>query len=70
MVINVLDRPDLVKIEDLITNRESSAHASHLKPSRSQRYISLECLVAADLDKFYVGKIIGHSGAGENPKKC
>ena len=29
----------------------------------------IEALVAADLDEFYVEKIIGHSGVGKNPKK-
>ena len=49
MVITVMDRPDLVKVKDLITDRESS--------------------VAADLDEFYVEKIIGHTGTGKNPKR-
>ena len=28
----------------------------------------IEALAATDLDDFYVEKIIGHSGAGKNPK--
>ena len=29
----------------------------------------IESLVAADLDEFYVGKIIGHTCTGKNPKR-
>ena len=29
----------------------------------------IKSLVAADLDEFYVEKIIGHTGTGKNPKR-
>ena len=70
MVITVMDRPDLVKVEDLITNRESLVHASRLRPFKHLKDMSaekIESLVAADLDEFYVEKVIGHTGAGKNP---
>ena len=72
MVITVMDRPDLVKVKDLITNRESLVHASRLRPFKHPKDMSaekIESLVAADLDEFYVEKIIGHTGAGKNPKR-
>jgi len=55
--ITVMDRPDLVKVKDLITNRESLVHASRLRPFRHPKDMSaekIESLVAADLDEFYV----------------
>ena len=72
MVITVMDRPDLVKVKDLITNRECLVHASRLRLIKLPKDMSaekIESLVAADLDKFYVEKIIGHTGAGKNPKR-
>jgi hypothetical protein len=72
MVITAMDRPDLVKVKDLITNRESLVHASRLRPFKHPKDMSaekIESLVAADLDEFYVEKIIGHTGAGKNPKR-
>jgi hypothetical protein len=72
MDITVMDRPDLVKVNDLITNRESLEHASRLRPFKHPKDMSaekIESLVAADLDEFYVEKIIGHTGTGKNPKQ-
>ena len=69
MVITVMDRPDLVKVKDLITNLES---LSRIRPFRHPKDMStekIESLVAADLDEFYVEKIIGHTGTGKNPKR-
>ena len=72
MVITVMDRPDLVKVKDLITNRKSLVHASRLRPFKHPKDMSaekIESLVAEDLDEFYVEKIIGHTGTGKNPKR-
>ena len=71
MVIKVMDRPDLVKVKDLITNCESLLHASRFRPFKHPKDMSaekIESLVVADLDEFYVEKIIGHTGTGKNPK--
>ena len=72
MVFTVMDHPDLVKVKDLITNYESLVHASRLRPFKHPKDMSaekIESSVAADLDEFYVEKIIGHTGTGKNPKR-
>ena len=72
MVITVMDLPDLVKVKDLITNRESLVHASCLRPFRHPKDMSeekIESLAAEDLNDFYVEKIIGHTGTGKKPKR-
>jgi len=56
-MITVIDRPDLVKVKDLITYRESLVHDSRLRPFKHPKDISLEkieSLVVADLDEFSV----------------
>ena len=61
MVVTVMDRPDLVLVKDLITNRKSLVHTSRLRPFKHPKHMStekIESLVAADLDEFYVGKIL------------
>ena len=48
-----MDHPDLVKVKNLITNRESFVHASRLRPFNHPKDMSaemIESLVAADLD--------------------
>ena len=50
MLITVMDRPDLVKVKDLITNRESLVHASRLRPFKHPKDMTaekIESLVAA-----------------------
>ena len=72
MVITSIDRPDLVKVRDLITNKESMVHANRLRPFKHPKDMpreKIEALVAADLDEFYVEKIIGHSGVGKEPRE-
>ena len=62
MVVMVMDHPDLVKVKDLITNRESLVHASRLRPFKHPEDMlveKIESLVAADLDEFYVEKLSG-----------
>jgi hypothetical protein len=63
MVITSMDRPDSVKVRDLITNKESMVHANRLRPFKHPKSMSkeqIEALAATDLDEFYVEKIIGH----------
>ena len=71
MIKTAIDRPDLVKVRDLITNKESVVHANRLRPFKHPKNMSreqIEALIAADLDEFYVEKIIGHSGVGKTPR--
>jgi len=53
MVITVMDRPNLVKVKDFITNHESLVHASRLRQFKHPKDMSekIESLVAADLDE-------------------
>ena len=70
MAITAIDQPDLVKVRDLITNKESMVHANRICPLyRSMPKEQIEALAATDLDEFYVEQIIGHSVTGKNPKK-
>ena len=72
IVITVIDRPDLVKVKDIITNRGSLVHASRLRPFKHLKDMSaekIESLIAADLDEFYVDKIIRYTGTDKNPKR-
>ena len=72
MVITSIDRLDLVKVRDLITNKESMMHANRIRPFKHPKDMpkeKIETLAATDLNEFYVEKIIGYSGTGKNPKK-
>ena len=63
MVITSIDRPDLIKVRDLITNKESMVHANRIRPFKHPKSMSkekIETLAATDLDEFYVERIIGH----------
>ena len=42
MVITSMDRPDLVKVRDLITNKESMVHANRLRPFKHPKSMSKE----------------------------
>jgi len=72
MVITSIDRPDLIKVRDLITNLKSMEHANRICPFKHSKSMSkekIETFAATDLDESYIEKIIGHSGTGKNPKK-
>jgi hypothetical protein len=72
MVIKGIDRPDLIKVRDLLTNKISLVHTSRLRPFRHPANMTLEeaiNLASVDMDEFYVEKIVGHAGVGNNPKK-
>ena len=69
MVITAMDRPDLIKVRDLITNKESMVHANQIRSFKGMPKEKIDTLAAIDLDEFYVEKIMGHSGTGKNPKK-
>jgi len=40
MVITAIDHPDLVKVRDLITNKESMVHANRLRPFKHPKDMS------------------------------
>ena len=72
MVITSIDLPDLIKVRDLVTNKESMVHANRICPFKHPKSMpkkKIETLAATDLDEFDAEKNIGHSGTGKNPKK-
>ena len=72
LVITGIERPDMIKVKDLISNRESVVHTSRLRVFRHPSEMMWEekiKLASVDLDEFYVDKIVRHSGNGNNPKK-
>jgi hypothetical protein len=72
MVISSIERPDLIKVRDLITNKISQVHTSRLRVFNHPAEMTMEdaiALAAVDMDEFYVDKIVEHMGNGKNPKK-
>jgi hypothetical protein len=72
MVIHSIERPDLIQVRDLTTNKLSLVHTSRLRVFRHPAEMTEEeatALAAVDMDEFYVEKIVEHSGSGKNPKK-
>jgi hypothetical protein len=72
MIISSIDRPDLIKVRDLITDKISMVHASRVIPFRHPKTLTEEearALAAVDMDEFYVREIVEHRGGGTNPKK-
>jgi hypothetical protein len=72
LVIEGIVRPDLIKVRDLLSNAISLVHTSRLRPFRHPANMTLEeaiALAAADMDEFFVEKIIRHAGPGNNPKR-
>ena len=65
MVITAIDRPDLVKVRDLIIKRESMVYAT-FQASQDMPRKEIESLVATDLDEFNVQKYFGYSGTETN----
>jgi len=63
MEIVAINRPDIVKVRDLTTNKVSSVHTCRLQIFRHPTEISkdeLEVLSAVDQDEYYVEKIVAH----------
>jgi hypothetical protein len=72
LVITGIERPDMIKVKDLISNKESVVHTSRLRVYRhpsDMMWTDKVALAAVDLDEFYVEKIITHDGNGRDPKK-
>ena len=69
--IVAIDRPDIIKVKDLTTNKISSVHTSRLRIFRHPTEMTreeIEVLASIDLDEYYVDKIVGHEEKGKNPK--
>ena len=64
VVMTAIDRPDQVKVRDLIAYCVSSATFQAYQGYTPRKNL----LVDTDLDEFYAEKIIGHSVTGTNPK--
>jgi hypothetical protein len=61
LVITAIDRPDMITVKDLISNKESVVHTSRLRVFRHPTEFTLQeaiALAAVDLDEFYVEKIV------------
>jgi hypothetical protein len=72
MVITAIERPDLIKVRDLVSDKVSVVHVSRLRPFRHPKNMTLEeatALAAVDLDEFYVEKIVKHDAVGKNKNK-
>jgi hypothetical protein len=72
LVTTAIDRPDMITVKDLISNKESVVHTSRLRVFRHPTEFTLQeaiALAAVDLDEFYVEKIVRHVEMGKNPKK-
>jgi hypothetical protein len=73
MVIDVIDRPDLIKVRDIITDKVSLVHASRLIPFRHPANMTEEEakeLAAVDMDEFFVEEIVSHRDYGQtNPRR-
>jgi hypothetical protein len=71
LVIEAIDRPDLIKIRDLTTNKISLVHTSRLRPFRHPKSMTVAeatALAAVDMDEFYVEKIMEVNKIGKNKK--
>ena len=67
MVITAMDRPDLIKVRDLITNKESMLHANWIRPFKHPKNMpkeKIDALTATDLDEFMSKIVLDISGAG------
>jgi hypothetical protein len=72
LVITAIDRPDMITVKDLISNKESVVHTSRLRVFRHPSDFDLReaiALASVDLDEFYVEKIVRHVEMGTNKKK-
>jgi hypothetical protein len=72
MIITGIDRPDLIRVNDLITNRESVVHTSPLRVFRHPKTMTMAeatTLAAVDLDEFYVESIVEHKRNENNLKR-
>ena len=62
-----IDRPDIIKVKNLKTNKISSVHTSRLRIFRHLTEMTreeIEVLASIDLDEYYVDKIVEHEEKG------
>jgi hypothetical protein len=72
LVIVAIDRPDLIKVRDLISNKISMVHTDRVRPFKHPKTMTLAeatALAAVDMDEFYVEKIVYVEKNGKNKKK-
>jgi hypothetical protein len=72
LVIVAIDRPDLIKVRDLISNKISLVHTDRVRPFKHPKTMTLAeatALAAVDMDEFYVEKIVYVEKNGKNKKK-
>jgi hypothetical protein len=72
MVITAIERPDIMKVRDLLSNKIMSVHTSRVKPFRHPKEFNLDDAIAlamVDLDEFHVESIVDHEGTGKDPKR-
>ena len=66
MIITSMDRPDIIQVRDLITNKLWMAHISRLRVSRHPKEMSWGS-GSDGLDEFHVESIVDHNGEDNNP---
>ena len=72
MEIIAIDRPDIIKVRDLTTDKFSSVHTSRLRPFRHPTEMTkeeIEVLSAVDLDEYCVDKIVARRKKSSEPKE-
>ena len=70
MEIVAMDRPDIVKVRDLTTDKVSVVHTSRLRLFRHPAEMTLEELevLGIDVDDYFVDGIVDHEERGQNVK--
>ncbi len=69
--IVAIDRPDIIKVRDLTTDKVSVVHTSRLRLFRHPAEMTpeeLEVLAGIDVDEYFVESIIDHEERGRNVK--
>ena len=70
LIIVAIERPDIITVKDLISNKVMKVHTSRLRLFRHPANMGTEeisALAAVDLDEFYVEKIVNHVELGKDP---
>jgi hypothetical protein len=70
MIIHSIDRPDLIKVRDLINNKLSLVHTSTLRVYHHPAEMTEEeagAIASVYMDEFYVERILEHTWSGRNP---
>ena len=54
LVIVAIERPDIITVKDLISNKVMKVHTSRLRLFRHSANMGISAQTAVDLDEFYV----------------